>query len=81
MTLMFHRFASYPDARRAFRARPCFYLQTDREENLLRIGECDNLWDRYRGGRAYSVAAVGHGSGNLFFVADAPEDPKGALST
>jgi hypothetical protein len=33
-------------------------------------------WQRYLGGTAYAVAAAGHGSGNLFFVAAAPQDPK-----
>jgi hypothetical protein len=51
-------------------------MQTDREENLLRIGECDNLWTRYRGGTAYALDAAGHGAGNLYFVADAPQDGK-----
>ena len=40
---------------------PLFYMQTDRQENLLRIGECDNLWARYRGGTAYTLCAAGHG--------------------
>ena len=76
MTLTFQRFASFLDARKAFRARPCIYVQTDSEENVLRIGECDNLWERYRGGTAYTVVAAGHGSGNLFFIADEPQDRK-----
>src|SRR5438876_8074774 len=42
----------------------------------VRIGECDNLWARYRGGTAYTLDAAGHGAGNLYFVADAPEDRK-----
>jgi len=74
MTLVFQHFPSFLEARKVFRARPCIYVQTDREENLLRIGECDNLWARYRGGTAYALDAAGHGAGNLYFVADAPED-------
>ena len=76
MTLTLHRFPSFIEARKAFRARPCIYMQTDRDENLLRIGECDNLWARYRGGTAYTLDAAGHGAGNLYFVADAPQDRK-----
>lgn len=49
-------------------------MQTDREENLLRIGECDEIWARYRGGTAYTLDAAGHGAGNLYFVTDAPYD-------
>ena len=67
LTVSFHRFPTFIEARKAFRARPCIYVQTDREENLLRIGECDDLWARYRGGTAYTLDA-----GNLYFVADAP---------
>ncbi len=76
MTLTFQRFSSFLEARKAFRARPCIYVQTDREENLLRIGECDDLWARYRGGTAYTLDAAGHGAGNLYFVADAPQERK-----
>ena len=76
MVLTFQRFPSFIEARKIFRARPCIYMQTDREENLLRIGECDNLWARYRGGTAYTLDAAGHGAGNLYFVADAPVDGK-----
>jgi hypothetical protein len=76
MTLTFERFPSFVAARKAFRARPCIYVQTDREENLLRIGECDNLWERYKGGTAYALDAAGHGAGSLYFVSDAPQDRK-----
>ena len=76
MILSFERFPSFIEARKAFRARPCSYVQTDREENLLRIAGCDNLRERYRGGTAYTLEAAGHGAGNLFFVADAPQDRK-----
>ena len=74
MVLTFQRFPSFIEARKIFRAKPCIYMQTDREENLLRIGECDNLWERYRGGTAYTLDAAGHGSGNLYFVAEAPSE-------
>jgi len=76
MTLSFERFPSFIAARKVFRGRRCIYVQTDRDENLLRIGECDDLWARYRGGTAYALDAAGHGAGNLFFVADAPKDRK-----
>ena len=76
LTLSFQRFPTFIEARKAFRARPCIYMQTDREENLLRIGECEDLWARYRGGTAYALDAAGHGACNLYFVADAPRDRK-----
>ena len=72
--LSFQRFPSFVEAREAFRARPCIYVQTDRDENLLRIGQCDDLWARYRGGTGYTLDAAGHGAGNLYFIADALHD-------
>src|SRR6202023_518148 len=76
MTLTFERFLTFVEARKAFRSRQCIYVQTDRDENLLRIGECDDMWARYRGGTAYTLDAAGYGAGNLYFVADAPKERK-----
>ena len=75
LILSFPRFPTFIEARKAFRARPCIYVQTDREENLLRIGECDDIWARYRSGTAYTLDAAGHGAGNLL-RADARRDRK-----
>lgn len=58
--------------RAAFRGKPCLYLQTDPQECVLRVGESDDPWNRYRGGSAYALEAAIHGSGNLFFAAAAP---------
>jgi hypothetical protein len=72
--LTWQRFASFLELREAFRARPCIYLQTDPKEYILRVGQSDDLWERYKGGTAYAVEAALHGSGNLFFATDAPGD-------
>lgn len=76
VTLTFQRFPNFLEARKAFRGRPCVYILTDCDEKPLRIGETDDLWKRYFGGTAYALEAAGHGSGNLYFVADAPGDRK-----
>lgn len=70
--LHWQRFADFAEARKAFRGRCYIYMQTDPQENALRVGESDDLWKRYFGGTAYALAAVMHGSRNLFFVASAP---------
>jgi hypothetical protein len=69
VTLMWHRFPSFGEARSVFRGKPCIYLQTDPQENVLRVGECDDPWERYKGGTAYALDAAGHDSGNLYFFA------------
>ena len=56
------------------RRQPCIYLQTDAKEQILRVGESDDLWNRYFGGTAYALAAAMHNSGNLFFVTPAPSE-------
>jgi excinuclease UvrABC nuclease subunit len=73
--LEWRRFSDFIQARTAMRRQPCIYLQTDAEEQILRVGESDDLWNRYFGGTAYTVAAAMHNSGNLFFVAPAPAQP------
>lgn len=72
MNLEWRRFRSFLELRQEFRARPCIYLQTDPEERVLRVGESDDLWNRYRGGTAYAVEAAMHESGNLLFASLAP---------
>lgn len=67
------RFEGFLQLREEFRGRPCIYLQTDPKEKLLRVGETDDPWKRYRGGTAYALDAALHGSGNLFFAAVAPQ--------
>src|SRR5437867_6632208 len=72
--LEWRRFTGFLPLREEFRGRPCIYLQTDPEERVLRVGESDDLWNRYRGGTAYAVEAAMHGSGNLLFASLAPPD-------
>lgn len=74
VTLTWERFESFLKARKTFRSSPCIYVQTDPTENVLRVGQSDDLWRRYFGGTAYAVEAALHGSGNLFFVSKAPAD-------
>ena len=76
LSLTFQRFTSFIEARKTFRARPCIYIQTDRDEHPVRVGESDDLWKRCFGGTACALEAAGHGGGNLYFVADAPQDRK-----
>ena len=73
--LEWRRFPDFIKARSAMRRQPCIYLQTNGEERILRVGESNDLWNRYLGGTAYAVAAAMHDSGNLFFVAPAPTEP------
>ncbi len=72
--LDWRRFESFLSLREAFRSRPCVYLQTDPDERILRVGESDDLWNRYLGGTAYALEAALHGSRNLFFACEAPSD-------
>jgi excinuclease UvrABC nuclease subunit len=74
--LDWHRFTRFIALREGFRSRPCVYLQTDPEEQVLRVGESGDPWGRYRGGTAYALDAALHGSGNLFFAAAAPTEEK-----
>lgn len=60
--LTWHRFPSFIAARAFFRGKGCIYLQTNAAENILRVGECDDPWERYKGGTAYALDAAGHGS-------------------
>ena len=72
--LTWHRFPSFIEAREFFRGKGCIYLQTDAAGNILRVGECDDPWERYKGGTAYALDAAGHNSGNLYFFAEVNED-------
>ena len=74
VTLKWQRFESFLKLRQDFRSKPCIYLQTDPEERILRVGQSDDPYKRYNGGTAYAMEAAIHGSGNLFFVAEAPKD-------
>lgn len=74
LPLDWRRFSGFLQLRGEFRDRPCIYLQTDPQEHILRVGESDDLWNRYRGGTSYAVEAAIHGSGNLLFAALAPAD-------
>lgn len=79
--LTWRRFNTFIEARAAFRGTPCLYLQTDPQENILRVGECDDPWERYKGGTAYTLDAAGHNSGNLYFFSavNAPSKIRKAL--
>lgn len=68
--LTWHCYPSFIEARASFRGKGCIYLQTDAAGNILRVGECDDPWERYKGGTAYALDAAGHNSGNLFFFAE-----------
>ncbi len=67
--LTWHRFVSFVEARSVFRGKACIYLQTDSQGNILRVGECEDPWERYKGGTAYALDAAGDSSGNLYFFA------------
>ncbi len=66
-TLTWHRFPSFIEDREFFRGKGCIYLQTNATENILRVGEYDDPWERHKGGTAYALDAAGHNSGNLYF--------------
>lgn len=72
--LEWHRFTTFLDLREKFRGKPCIYRQSDSDERILRVGESDDLWERYKGGTAYALEAAMPGSGNLFFAALAPKE-------
>ena len=72
--LTWNRFPNFVTARKFFRGKGCIYIQTDAAENILRVGECDDPWERYKGGTAYALDAAGHNSGNLYFFAEVNED-------
>lgn len=74
--LTWHRFSSFDAARTLFRGKGCIYLQTDAAGNILRVGECDDPWERYKGGTAYALDAAGHNSGNLYFFAEVKEESR-----
>lgn len=42
----------------------------------LRVGECDDPWERYKGGTAYALDVAGHNSGNLYFFAEVKEESR-----
>ena len=68
--LTWHCFPRFIEAREFFRGKGCIYLQADSTENVLRVGESDDPWERYKGGTAYALDAAGHNSGNLYFFAE-----------
>ena len=74
--LTWHRFPSFIEARELFRGKGCIYLQTNAAENILRVGECNDPWERYKGGTAYALDAACHNSGNLYFFAAVNEESK-----
>jgi len=74
VVLEWRRFDSLRKARESFRKKPCIYLLTDRDENVLKVGQSGDLWRRYFGGTGYMVDAAMHGSGKIVFAAAAPAD-------
>jgi hypothetical protein len=87
MVLEWKRFTSFMEAQEALRTkfrfkdrehligRPCIYVLTDAAGlEILRIGQTQDLWDEYGGGRRYLVEAAMSGSGKCVFIAEAPDD-------
>ena len=74
VVLTWERFDTFRRARERFRAKPCIYVLTDASGTVLRVGESDDLWQRYFGGTGWMVEAALHGSGNVVFGAEAPAD-------
>ena len=74
VTLTWERFDTFRLARERFRRVPCIYILADKDGSIRRVGESDDLWQRYIGGTGWMVDAALHGSGKLIFVAEAPTD-------
>ena len=72
--LAWERFDTFRLARKRFRQVPCIYVLTDKDGSILRVGESDDLWQRYVGGTGWMVDAALHGSGKVIFAAQAPAD-------
>ena len=74
VVLTWERFDTLRQARKRFRRLPCIYVLADKDGAILRIGESDDLWERYVGGTGWMVDAALHGSGKVIFAAEAPAD-------
>ena len=72
--LYWRRFETFRRARETFRKKSCIYVLADQAGEVLRIGESDDLWQRYVGGTGWMVDAALHGSGKVIFAAVAPVD-------
>lgn len=70
------KFTTFQEALKKHKGIACLYVLTDKDENILRIGESGCLRSRYRGGTGWMVEAAMHGSGNIIFVAAAPVEQK-----
>ncbi len=63
------------DARAAFPAESCVYVQAGANGVPVRVGMAsEGLVARYRGGSAWALQAAAHDSGNVVFVAAVPKD-------
>lgn len=89
VVLDWKRFTSFMQAQDALRgrvpfegrdvllSRPCIYLLADESgQEILRIGQTQDLWQEYSGGRRYMVEAAMSGSGKCVFLAEAPWDER-----
>jgi len=74
VVLTWERFDTFRKARERFRRKPCIYVLTDAGGTVLRVGESDDLWQRYFGGTGWMVDTALHGSENVVFGADASAD-------
>ena len=74
VVLTWERFGTFREARKRFRRVPCIYVLTDKDGTILRIGESDDLWQRYVGGTGWMVDAALRGSRKVVFGAEAPAD-------
>ncbi len=74
VVLTWERFGTFRRARTRFSRVPCIYVLADEDGTILRVGESDDLWQRYVGGTGWVVDAALHGSGKVMFDAEAPTD-------
>ncbi len=74
VVLTWERFDTFRLARTRFRRVPCIYVLAGKDGTILRVGESDDLWQRYVGGTGWMVDAALYGSGKVIFAAEAPAD-------
>ena len=68
--LVWSRYSTLTDARRAFKTSSCIYVQTDSTTNPVCVGKASKgLVARYHGGTGYALDAAMHQSANFVFVA------------
>lgn len=74
VVLTWERFDTFRLARTRFRRVPCIYVLGEKDGTILRVGESDDLWQRYVGGTGWMVDAALYGSGKVILAAEAPAD-------